>query len=733
MFVSSDILTINLITDSSRFLFLVGYGGSLWKFVTLLLPKALNCLPDAPQNQLHSSCFLVSSSLNSAMEVRRSPESFQLQHSESRPSSIGETCSRNSLRTFRSISTSFTTSFDRLTSFGNIRFDREVRSKGLGYLKCMIDRNPVFLHLWNEILVMLCVIATSLDPLFCYTLLVDEGKQCVGFDNKMRKVVVIVRSIIDFLYIFLIVCHFHFGYSTFYNANPDEADDGVCTRAWKFFFSYFTVDVLSVLPLPQVVVLILIPSLRGNGFIYAVRSLKYILIVQYLPRVFRIYSFLKKVRWTSSILPESAGAKAAFNLFLYMLASHVIGAFWYLFTVERKTTCWEESYTNWPLNCNYVGNLSANLSADTICSPKAENASNSFDFGIFKDALRIVGSRKIVKKLSLCFWWGLQKLSSLGQDLKTSNHLWEVYFAVTITISGLILFALLVGNLQTYLQSTIARLEEMRLKGQDIELWMAYHSLPSKLKKKIKKYERYKWQETKGVDVEQVLRNLPRDLRRDTKRHLFSTPLLRVSKLQNMDKRLLDAICDYLKPVLYIERSFIVQEGEPLDEMVFIIQGKVMIYSKRDSEGADGFSGSGWLTKGDFYGEDLLDWALRNPTSTTVPISTKTIRAHTKVEAFVLMADDLKTVVSKFWWLFSRNSPSLKAIWAPWAALALQLAWRRYQKSKNEKDKCKFQLAIERRNAIKNSNTRLLNSNLARVLRVLKLKAKKAQAESSRV
>ncbi|XP_050936658.1 cyclic nucleotide-gated ion channel 1-like isoform X1 [Cucumis melo] len=124
-----------------------------------LLPKALNCLPDAPQNQLHSLCFLISSSLNSAMDVRRS-----------KPSYIGETCS---LRTLRSISTSFTTSFDRLTSFGNIRFDREVRSKGLGYLKCLGDRNPVFLHLWNEILVMLCVIATLLDPLFCYTLLVD--------------------------------------------------------------------------------------------------------------------------------------------------------------------------------------------------------------------------------------------------------------------------------------------------------------------------------------------------------------------------------------------------------------------------------------------------------------------------------------------------------------------------------------------------------------------------------
>lgn len=182
----------------------------------------------------------------------RSPEGFHLQNSESKFSSARETHSRSSLRTLRSISTSFTTSFDRLTSFGNIRFDQEVKSKGLGYLKSIVDKNPLFLHLWNEILVMLCVIATSLDPLFCYTLLVDESKRCVEFDKKLRTVVVIFRSITDFFYIFLIVCHFHFGYSSFYNENPDDADDGVCTRAWRFLFSYFTVDVLSVLPLPQV-------------------------------------------------------------------------------------------------------------------------------------------------------------------------------------------------------------------------------------------------------------------------------------------------------------------------------------------------------------------------------------------------------------------------------------------------------------------------------------------------
>lgn len=159
---------------------------------------------------------------------------------------------RGSLRSSALVSTSFATSFDRLTSFGNIHFEEEVKSKGLGYLKRIVDRNPILLHLWNEILVMLCVIATTLDPLFCYILLVDEDRRCVGFDKTLRTVAVVLRTITDFLYVILIICHFQFGYSSFSSANRDDDNHGVCSRAWRIFLSYFTVDVLAVLPLPQV-------------------------------------------------------------------------------------------------------------------------------------------------------------------------------------------------------------------------------------------------------------------------------------------------------------------------------------------------------------------------------------------------------------------------------------------------------------------------------------------------
>jgi len=38
--------------------------------------------------------------------------------------------------------------------------------------------------------------------------------------------------------------------------------------------------------------------------------------------------------------------------------------------------------------------------------------------------------------------------SSYGQNLKTSTYIWENLFAVFVSMSGLVLFALLIGNVQ---------------------------------------------------------------------------------------------------------------------------------------------------------------------------------------------------------------------------------------------------------------------------------------------
>ncbi|CAL9008844.1 unnamed protein product [Prunus brigantina] len=561
----------------------------------------------------------------------------------------------------------------------------------------ILDPQGPFLQKWNKIFVLACLIAVSLDPLFFYIPVIDDTKKCLDLDRKMKITASVLRSFTDIFYIVHIIFQFRTG---FVAPSSRVFGRGVLVEdAWsiarRYLSSYFLIDILAVLPLPQVVI-IFIPKLGGSESLNTKNLLKFIVLFQYVPRVIRIYPLYREVTRASGILTETAWAGAAFNLFLYMLASHVLGAFWYLVSIERETTCWKAACRNNTAICS-----SEDLYCDTAkdfkqttfflnsSCPIQEEDKSRFDFGIFLDALqsRIVeSSTHFPQKFFYCFWWGLRNLSSLGQNLGTSTYVWEICFAVFISIAGLVLFSFLIGNMQTYLQSTTTRLEEMRVKRRDAEQWMSHRLLPENLRERIRRYEQYKWQETRGVDEENLICNLPKDLRRDIKRHLCLALLMRVPMFEKMDEQLLDAMCDLLKPVLYTEESYIVREGDPVDEMLFIMRGRLLTMTTNG--GRTGFFNSEYLKAGDFCGEELLTWALDPHSSSNLPISTRTVQALSEVEAFALKADDLKFVASQFRRLHSKQLRHTFRLysqqWRTWAACFIQAAWRRHCKKKLE-------------------------------------------------
>ncbi|XP_022737079.1 cyclic nucleotide-gated ion channel 1-like [Durio zibethinus] len=568
-----------------------------------------------------------------------------------------------------------------------------VVAKGFGSSKKVLDPQGPFLKRWNKIFVLSCIIAVSIDPLFFYVLVINDDKKCLSLDGKMEITASVLRSFTDIFYMIHIIFQFRTGFiapsSRVFGRGVLVEDSWAIAK--RYLKSYFVIDILAVLPLPQVVILIIIPQMRGLKSLNMKNLLTFVVLFQYLPRVFRIYPLYKEITRISGILTETAWAGAAFNLFLYMLASHVFGAFWYLFSIEREYTCWKDACRN-NTGCNpqslYCdGDSSFSTFLNQSCPIQTPNTT-LFNFGIFLDALQsgVVESKDFPEKFFYCFWWGLQNLSSLGQSLETSTYVFEICFAVFISISGLVLFSFLIGNMQTYLQSTTTRLEEMRVKRRDAEQWMSHRLLPENLRERIRRYEQYKWQETRGVDEENLLCNLPKDLRRDIKQHLCLALLMRVPMFEKMDEQLLDAMCDRLKPVLYTEESYIVREGDPVDEMLFIMRGKLLTVTTNG--GRTGFFNSEYLGAGDFCGEELLTWALDPHSSSNLPISTRTVRALTEVEAFALMADDLKFVASQFRRLHSKQLRHTFRFysqqWRTWAACFIQAAWRRYSKKKLE-------------------------------------------------
>ncbi|XP_059644260.1 putative cyclic nucleotide-gated ion channel 9 [Cornus florida] len=564
----------------------------------------------------------------------------------------------------------------------------------------IFDPQDKSLVLLNKLLVISCTLGVSVDPLFFYLPVFDDDSSCLGLHRSLAHIATTLRTIIDAFYIIRVVLQFRTAYiapsSRVFGRGELVIDPTQIAK--RYLSRYFIIDILSVLPLPQFVVWRFLHQSSNSDVSTTKQQLLVIVFLQYIPRFLRFLPLSSELKKTAGVFAETAWAGAAYYLLLFVLASHITGAFWYLFAVQRTDTCWEEACNkNEKCKIDYLycanqdvagykdwesisqGVLHSNCSAEDEKNPP-------FNYGIYKQAIAsgIVASENFISKYFFCLWWGLQNLSTLGQGLIISTYPGEALFSIAIGIFGLLLFALLIGNMQTYLQSLTVRLEEMRVKRRDSEQWMHHRVLPQELRERVRRYDQYKWQETRGVDEEDLVQNLPKDLRRDIKRHLCLNLVRRVPLFANMDERLLDAICERLKPSLYTENTYILREGDPVDEMLFIIRGR--LESVTTDGGRSGFYNRGFLKEGDFCGEELLTWALDPKSGSSLPPSTRTVKSLTEVEAFALIADEVKFITSQFRRLHSRQVQHTFRFysqqWRTWAACFIQAAWRRYSQRK---------------------------------------------------
>ncbi|KAK9158415.1 hypothetical protein Scep_004989 [Stephania cephalantha] len=560
--------------------------------------------------------------------------------------------------------------------------------------KILDPRGPT-IRRWNKIFLVACLISLFVDPLFFFLPGVRE-EACIDLGVPLEIALTMLRSLADVFYVIQIFVRFRTAYvapsSRVFGRGELVIDHSKI--ASRYLAMGFWIDLIAALPLPQVLIWLVIPNLGGSTMTNTKNVLRFSIIFQYIPRLFLIFPLSSQIVKATGVVTETAWAGAAYNLMLYMLASHVLGACWYLLSVERQEACWRKVCKLQHESCRY-GFFDCRKMDDPsrISWYKTSNITNLcnpnnhfFQFGIYADALNFdVTSTMFFNKYFYCLWWGLRNLSSLGQNLMTSTYVGEISFAIVIAIVGLVLFALLIGNMQTYLQSTTVRLEEWRIKRTDTEQWMRHRQLPHELRQCIRRYDQYKWLATRGVDEEALLKGLPMDLRRDIKRHLCLDLVRRVPLFDQMDEQMLDAICERLKPALSTEGTCLVREGDPVNEMFFIIRGNLDSYTTNG--GRSGFFNSCQIGPGDFCGEELLTWALDPHPGIILPSSTRTVKAVSEVEAFALIAEDLKFVAAQFRRLHSKQLRHKFRFyshqWRTWAACFIQAAWRRHKKRKD--------------------------------------------------
>ena len=119
--------------------------------------------------------------------------------------------------------------------------------------KTILDPQGKLLQSWNVIFLLSCVISVLLDPLFFYLPVINEDKKCIGLDKKLWITAIVLRSVTDIIYLMHIIFQFRTG---FINKEREKLGKGLNTDAWeiamRYLGRYFLIDILAILPIPQV-------------------------------------------------------------------------------------------------------------------------------------------------------------------------------------------------------------------------------------------------------------------------------------------------------------------------------------------------------------------------------------------------------------------------------------------------------------------------------------------------
>ncbi|KAM5570289.1 hypothetical protein ABKV19_011115 [Rosa sericea] len=537
------------------------------------------------------------------------------------------------------------------------------------YIPGVMNPHAKIVQQWNQFFVISCLVAIFVDPLIFFLLSVREDNKCIVIDQPLTTTFVVFRSMTDLIYFMHMLLQFRLAYVAPESrvVGAGELVDHPKKIALNYLKGYFLIDFFVVLPLPQIILLLVLPNnLGSSGANYAKNLLRAAVLLQYIPRLCRFLPLLVG-QSPSGFIFESAWANFIINLLTFVLSGHVVGSCWYLFGLQRVNQCLRDA-------CHKTHNSTINGCMRFIdCGHGSDSEGSKGD-----DELRNT--------------WKNNQISTLAGNQVPSYFVGEVLFTMAIIGLGLLLFALLIGNMQNFLQALGRRRLEMSLRRRDVEQWMRHRRLPDELRRRVRQAERYNWAATRGVNEEMLLDVLPEDLQTDIRRHLFKF-IKKVRIFALMDEPILDSICGRLRQKTYIQGSKVLYRGGLIEKMVFIVRGKM------ESKGEDGIRVS--LSEGDVCGEELLTWCLEHSSvnkdgkKIRIPgqrmLSNRKVKCLTNVEAFSLRAADIEEVTSLFA-RFLRKPRVQGAIryespyWRGLAARCIQVAWRYRRKRLHRAD-----------------------------------------------
>ncbi|KAL8124627.1 hypothetical protein AgCh_012322 [Apium graveolens] len=460
----------------------------------------------------------------------------------------------------------------------------------------VLDPRSKRVQRWNRIFLLARGMALAVDPLFFYSLSIGRGgSPCLYMDGGLAAVVTVIRTCVDAVHLFHLWLQFRLAYvsreTLVVGCGKLVWDARAVAAHYVRSLKGFWFDAFVILPVPQAVFWLVVPKLIREEKIKLIMTiLLLIFLFQFLPKVYHSICLMRRMQEVTGYIFGTIWWGFGLNLIAYFIASHVAGGCWYVLAIQRVASCLRQQCDrkapcDLSLSCSEEVCYQLFMSADTLDNPCGGNSravlrnpicldvNGPFHYGIYNGALPVISSNSVSVKILYPIFWGLMTLSTFGNDLEPTSNWLEVVFSITTVLSGLMLFTLLIGNIQVFLHAVMAKKRKMQIRIRDMEWWMRRRQLPSQLRHRVRHFEHQKWSAMGCEDEMELVKDLPDGLRRDIKRFLCLDLITKVPLFQSLDDLILDNICDRVKPLVFTKNEKIIREGDPVSRIVFIVRG----------------------------------------------------------------------------------------------------------------------------------------------------------------
>ncbi|XP_031553619.1 potassium voltage-gated channel subfamily H member 7-like isoform X4 [Actinia tenebrosa] len=371
-----------------------------------------------------------------------------------------------------------------------------------------------------------------------------------------------------------------------------EEGEALVTNPFKiaihYLKSYFLMDLVAAVPWE----LLINANDEGNTTLFSLLKTARLL------RLFRAARKLdRNYEYMTSLL--------FLMLMFFMLVAHWMACAWYAIGFSEV----EHLSTSWLYKLADESGKPFNFSGDPMLGPSL--------------SARYLTSLYYV--MTLC--------TTVGFGNVSANTNAERIFTICGMLLGAVMYAGIFGNVTAIIHGQYSSNFRYRKESMAINEFIHFFKVKNPLARRLREYSRHTWSQTKGTDMNKVLKKFPEGLQYEIHLHMHLTVLSDSFLFINAESSCLRSISMRMRRNHHLPGHYILYEGDEVDTLHLIKKGKIEILASGVPKGK--------LVEGDAFGISLRQSDVRSK-------AVISLRASACVDCHVIKIKELNDVLESY-------------------------------------------------------------------------------------